>query len=242
MRRAGSRIPPTAARAVAIALAAALLAGCAPQPATVEGGQIKGLYDLFLMAAVGVFVIVAALIGWSIVRYRASGDSEGLPPQTHSNPRLEVVWWALPTLLVIGLFVATAGVLGQVDGSAGTPAMRVQVTGFQWQWRFDYEGTAVTIAGTPDAPPQLVLPVGERIAFDLESADVIHSFWVPRFLMKRDVVPGQTNHIEVTIDAEGTYSGQCAEFCGRLHDEMLFSIRAVPADEFAAWLASQEGS
>ena len=143
---------------------------------------------------------------------------------------------------MIGLFIATAGVLGQVDSTSGEPALRVQVTGFQWQWRFAYEGTEVAIVGTPDTDPELVLPVGERIALDLQSADVIHSFWVPQFLMKRDVIPGQTNEIELTLDAEGTYRGQCAEFCGQLHDQMIFSIRAVPADEFATWLANQEGS
>jgi cytochrome c oxidase subunit II len=241
MRRARSRTPRVAARSAAFVLASLVLAGCAPQAATTEGAQIKGLYDLFLVAAAGVFVIVAGLIGWSILRYRAHDGDEGLPPQIRDNRRLELVWWALPTILVIVLFVATAGVLRQVDATSPDPALRVLVTGSQWQWRFAYEGTDVVVQGTPGQEPQLVLPIGERIAFDLESADVIHSFWVPAFLMKRDVVPGQTNHIELTIDAVGTYRGQCAEFCGRLHDQMVFSIRAVTASDFDDWLGSQEG-
>jgi cytochrome c oxidase subunit 2 len=93
------------------------------------------------------------------------------------------------------------------------------------------------VTGTPDEWPRVVLPVGQRIAFDLESPDVIHSFWVPEFLIKRDVVPGRTNRIELTIEEPGTYAGACGEFCGLLHHRMRFSIDAVSAAEFEAWLA-----
>lgn len=228
-------------RTAILLLAATQLAGCAPQAATIEGSRIEGLYTIFLIAAAAVFVIVAGLIGWSVVRYRARGEVDELPPQTRDNPRLEIVWWALPTILVIGLFVLTAQVLTEVDARDGSATVGVHVTGYQWQWRFAYEGTDVVIQGEPGDPPTLVLPVGERVSFDLESPDVVHSFWVPAFLMKRDVVPGRTNHIELTIDEAGTYRGQCAEFCGLLHDQMLFSIEAVPASEFADWLAGQGG-
>jgi len=223
-------------------LAATQLTGCAPQAATIEGSRIEWLYTVFLIAAAAVFVIVAGLIGWSIVRYRARGDDDELPRQTRDNRRLEIVWWALPTILVIGLFVVTAQVLSEVDARDTSSTVAVRVTGYQWQWRFAYGGTDIVIQGEPGDPPTLVLPVGERIAFELESPDVVHSFWVPDFLMKRDVVPGRTNHIELTIDEAGTYRGQCAEFCGLLHDQMLFSIQAVPAADFADWLDAQGGA
>jgi cytochrome c oxidase subunit 2 len=214
-----------------------VLAGCTSSPVTVEAGQVRGLYDIFLIAAAIVFVIVAGLIGWSIVRYRSHGSTE-LPVQTRTNLMLELIWWALPTALVIGLFILSAQVLGQVDRTADPP-VNVRVEAFQWQWRFTYEKQNVVITGVPGKPPELVLPVRERIGLELVSDDVIHAFFVPRFLVKRDLVPGITNHLDLTINAEGTYSGQCAEFCGLLHDRMLFTVRAVSPAEFATWLAAQ---
>lgn len=228
------------ARVAAAVVVGSALAGCTPDPATIQGTQVRQLYDLFMLAAAGVFVIVAGLISWSIVRHRARGD-DAEPPQIHGNPRLEVVWWSLPTLLVIALFVLTAQVLAEVDQRTDDPAVTVAVTGFQWQWRFAYAGSDVVVTGLPDEPPRILLPVDERIAFDLESPDVIHSFWVPEFLIKRDVVPGLANRIEVTIQQRGVYRGQCGEFCGLLHTDMLFSIEAVSRAEFDAWLAEQGG-
>ncbi|HSM37702.1 MAG TPA: cytochrome c oxidase subunit II [Candidatus Limnocylindrales bacterium] len=230
--------PPTALRvAIAPAAVAVVLAGCAPQPATAEGAQVKMLYDFFLVVAAGVFVIVAGLIGWSILRYRDTGDGRE-PAQTQPNTRLELIWWAIPTLLVIILFILTAQVLGRVDERTDDPAVTVDVTGFQWQWQFAYSGSDLVLTGLPDEPPLMVLPVGERVAFNLDSPDVIHSFWVPQFLIKRDVIPGRTNRIELTIEQEGTYAGLCGEFCGLLHHRMRFSIEAVSAERFQAWLAT----
>lgn len=232
------RLPTRVAVSGAIAATVVGLAGCAPAPATSEGARVKELYDLFMATAAVVFVTVTGLIGWSIVRYRWRGAADA-PSQFRDNPRLELAWWAIPTLLVIGLFVVTAQVLGEVDERTNDPAVTVTVTGFQWQWRFAYEGTDVVVEGQPGVTPELVLPVGERIAFDLESPDVIHSFWVPNFLIKRDVVPGRTNRFEVTInesEAGSIYRGQCGEFCGLLHADMRFTIRAVSAEEFQTWL------
>lgn len=226
------------ARAAAAPAAGVALAACTPDPVTTEGSQVKQLYDLFMLAAAGVFAIVAGLIAWSIVRYRAGGDASEAP-QIHDNRPLEIVWWALPTLLVIGLFVITAQVLARVDQRTDDPDLTVTVTGFQWQWEFAYEGSNVVVSGLPDEPPMIRLPIGRRIAFDLQSPDVIHSFWVPEFLIKRDVVPGLANRIELTIEEAGTYRGQCGEFCGLLHADMLFSIEAISAEDFDAWLAEQ---
>jgi cytochrome c oxidase subunit 2 len=114
----------------------------------------------------------------------------------------------------------------------------VAVEGFQWGWLFTYDD-GVTIQSLPDEPAELVLPVGEPIAFTLESPDVIHSFYVPRLLMKRDVIPGRTNRIDVVFNEAGTYDGKCAEFCGFLHDQMDFSISAVPPEEFEDWMTQQ---
>jgi cytochrome c oxidase subunit II len=217
---------------------ALLLAGCAPAPVTTEGREVKSLYDTFMLAAIVVFAIVAGLITWSVVRYRAR-DDERSPARFVTNVPLEIVWWSLPTLLVIGLFAISAQVLGAVDARTPSSALGIEVQGSQWQWTFTYPN-GVRVSGLPkQEPPEVVLPVDLPIHFELTSPDVIHSFYVPQFLIKRDTVPGITNQIDLTIDREGVYTGQCAEFCGLLHGDMRFSIRAVPSAEFDAWLARQ---
>ena len=227
--------PPLRACAVTVGLAA-LLSACAPAAVTEQGGGVRWLYDVFLIVAAVVFGVVSLLIAWSILRYR---DRPGLPVQTHGNVLLELIWWAIPTALVVVLFVLSAGAHGTVTREVTEPAVTVRVQGFQWQWRFVYEGRGVEIVGVPGSPPEIMLPVGQPVAFLLESPDVIHSFYVPRFLLKEDVNPGVQNRIDVTISEEGTYTGQCAEFCGLLHDEMTFTITAVQRDRFEAWLAEQ---
>ncbi len=223
-------------------LTAALLAGCTIAPATVEANRVQALYNVFFAAAVFIFVVVAGLIGWNILRYRKRPGDDELPPQTKTNIVLEIIWWALPTLLVIGLFAYTTVVLNTNTAQTQNPALRVKVEAFQWQWRFTYTDRNVVITGTRENYPQLVLPVGEVVDFQLVSDDVIHSFFIPHFLVKKDVIPGVDNHLQLTIDEAGTYSGQCAEFCGLYHHEMHFSIRAVSQADFTSWLASQPRS
>lgn len=227
----------TRVRLAVVTAAGAVTAGCAPEAAGDQGAAVKDLYDVFFYVAVGVFALVAGLIGWSILRFRKKDDAE--PPQTKHNLALEITWFAIPTAIVIVLFVLSAGTLGDVNDEHPDPAVTVSVEAFQWGWRFTYEGEAVVVEGLPEEPARIVLPVGEPLRFDLESADVVHSFYVPRFLMKRDAVPGETNRIDYTIRSEGTYGGACAEFCGVLHDSMPFTIEAVSRAEFDEWLAGR---
>lgn len=243
----------TAARTIAArtkfaVLASAAVAGaaCAPTPVD-EGGERTGLiYDIFSAIAVVVFAVAAGLILWSIIRYRRRSGDESLPVQTHSNVALEIMWFAIPQIIVIFLFLISINAFNVVDRgraaerSSDGVTLVVGVQGFQWGWRFDFVDAGVSVAGTADDPPEIYLPVGVPIAFDLRSEDVIHSFYVPRFLTKRDVVPGHDNRIEITITEEGTYDGKCAEFCGLLHGEMNFSIVAVSRTEFTGWLEARE--
>lgn len=217
------------------AVLCAFLSGCAPEAVTEQGKSVNDLYRLFSVVAAVIFIVVASLIAWSIVRYRAKPGDDGLPEQIHTNVKLEVLWFAIPTLIVIGLFVASSGVLGEVNEEAEEPSVEIDVTAFQWGWRFDYSGGG-RIDSLPDRPAKIVLPVGETVTFNLTSRDVVHSFYVPRFLLKKDANPGQENRIDITIDEAGTYGGVCAEFCGLLHSQMDFSIKAVPADEYDEWL------
>ena len=232
---------------VVTAVSALFLPACVSRPATEQGRAAAGLYDLFTVIAAVIFTIVAALIGWSIVRYRRRDGDDVLPAQFHTNTKLEIVWFAIPQLIVIGLFVASAMVLGDIDEQVVEPEVVVQVEAFQWGWRFTYEGTDtgsdgdIVIESLPDAPAQILLPVDTPIAFELTSRDVIHSFYVPEFFIKRDVVPGRENRVDITIDEPGAYTARCAEFCGLLHDRMDLSIRAVSIDDYGRWLEGGGG-
>lgn len=219
----------------------AVLAACAPEGATEQSGRVNDLYDFFAVVAAAIFVLVTGLIGWSIIRYRARATDEGEPPQIHTNVKLEVTWFAIPTVIVVVLFILSTGVLGDLDNddnlTAGGRELVVEVDSFQWGWRFDY-GDGVVIESLPEAPAEIRLPVGRPVTFELTSADVVHSFYVPRFLVKRDAIPGRTNTIEVLVMREGVFGGVCAEFCGLLHNEMDFNIIGVDEQTFEAWLES----
>lgn len=217
-----------------------LLSACAPTAATEQGARINDLYTIFFWAAAGVFVITAGLIGWSILRYRAKPGDNDLPKQFHHNLKLEVVWFAIPQIIVVALFTLSALALNEVNERKPEPDATVRVTAYQWGWRFEYEGTEVEIVGTPQEPAEVTVPTGD-VAFILTSADVVHSFYVPKFLFKRDTIPGRDTRIDVTISEEGTYDGVCAEFCGLLHDRMSFRLEAVEPSEFNRWLIDQGG-
>jgi cytochrome c oxidase subunit 2 len=225
---------------IAAVVAAAGMAACAPDPAGEQGAAVKDLYDVFFYVAAAVFTVVAGLIAFSIVRFRGRPGDDELPRQTKHNLALEITWFAIPTAIVIGLFVLSASALQDVNDEHPNPSVTVEVDSFQWGWRFTYVDRGVVVEGLPESPAEVVLPVGEPLRFDLLSSDVVHSFYVPRFLVKRDAVPGETNRVDYTIREEGTYTGACAEFCGLLHDRMLFTVRAVSVEDFETWLSEQQ--
>ena len=229
----------TCVRVAVVAAAVAATGACAPEAAGDQGAAVKDLYEVFFYVAAGVFALVAGLIGWSIVRFRKKRGDEEEAPQTKHNLALEITWFAIPTVIVVVLFVLSAQTLGDVNEEHPEPAVTVRVDAFQWGWRFTYEDEAVVVEGLPEEPARIVLPVDEPLRFDLTSSDVVHSFYVPRFLVKRDAVPGETNRIDYVIREEGTYGGACAEFCGVLHDSMPFTIEAVPMDDFEEWLTDR---
>ena len=211
-----------------------LLTACAPEAATREGERVKSLYDTFLVIAAVIFVVTAGLIAWSLIRYRERAAARA-PASWHSNVALEATWFAIPQVLVVVLFVMSLGVMLKIDDTSND-ALEVGVRSFQWGWRFTYEDDGHEIVSTPQDPARVVLPVGRPIQFSLTSADVVHAFYVTRFLLKRDTIPGREQHLEVTIDDPGTYDGKCAEFCGLLHDRMDFTIEAVAPEDFERWL------
>ena len=228
-----------------LAAAAAIVAGCVPEAATVEGREIQQLYTAVTILALLVGAFVAALITISVVRNRRRGGTDTLPDQHRGNTRLEIVWTAIPAGIVAVLFAATLVVLTHVDSTSANPGVRMDVTAFRWGWTFDYtdERVSVTGLGGPGEPgPTIVVPIGEPIQMTLHSNDVIHSLAIPQFLFKRDVNPGWVNTFQFTVEQAGDYGGQCAEFCGIYHSAMPFTLRAVEQAEYDAWLAEQRAA
>jgi cytochrome c oxidase subunit 2 len=225
-----------AARWLAVAVAALLAAGCAPDSVTEQGRAVNDLYLLFLYIAAVVYLVVAALVIWSVVRYRRRDDE--LPKQTHGNNRLELTWTLIPTVIVLVLFGFTLRAQDRVLDQSGQADVNVTVTAFQWSWRFSYEGAGAEVVGTPEHIPELVVPVGQRVRVKLVSADVVHSFYVPQSLFKRQAIPGVTNEFDLTFDKTGLFHGQCTQFCGLQHTDMVFRVRVVSQGEYQSWLAA----
>ncbi|MDY7084380.1 MAG: cytochrome c oxidase subunit II [Actinomycetota bacterium] len=210
--------------------------------------QAHKMYDLWIasvIAALIVGIFVWGLIFWCIIRYRKRGDE--LPVQTRFNMPMEVLYTVTPVLIVAILFYYTAVVQTDVDKLSKNPDQVVEVVAFKWNWQFNYRDgmgaeadTVASTVGSSDVIPILVLPTNEKIRFEETSRDVIHSFWVPEILFKRDVFPGNVrNTFEITLDKEGRYVGRCAELCGTYHAFMNFELVAVSSERFDQFLAAK---
>jgi cytochrome c oxidase subunit 2 len=205
-------------------------------PATVQGQTMRGDWAIFLAASVVIGVIVYALILAPLVLWLRRSDA--LPRQFSRNAPIEIGSAALSLLIVVGLFYVTYGREMRVDAIVAHPFATVDVTAFRWSWRFTYPGTRVSIVGTPQNPPELVLPQDQTTRIVLRTSDVNHPFWVPAFLYKRDAIPGKTNQFDVTPVRAGVFRGHCTQFCGLDHALMTFTVRVVPAGEYRRWLAT----
>jgi cytochrome c oxidase subunit 2 len=184
-----------------------------------------------------------------VIRYRKRG--EDLPEQTRFNLPMEVLYTVTPFLVIAVLFYYTAVIQSEAAQVSGNPDVVVEVVAEKWTWQFNYrdglgEGanTVASTTGATDLIPVLVVPTGQVVRFELTSTDVVHSFWVPELLFKRDVFPGNIRNVfEVTIDPgkEGAYVGRCAELCGTYHSTMTFELRAVTPADHQAYVAALQG-
>jgi cytochrome c oxidase subunit 2 len=217
-----------------------------PQAKSVEGQEIRNLYDIVFGFAVVIFFVVEGLIVWSVIRYRRKPGDDELPPQTHGNNLAEITWTLVPTVIVLFLFVASWQTLNSVDAQSSQPNLKVRAVAGQFQWSFDYlpadakaDTTPLFTITSPTGPDGgLTLPAGQTTHLFLHSPDVIHAFYVPQFLFKRDVVPGLDNQFDLEIpnsDAGQTYRGQCAELCGVGHRIMLFEVHVLAPADFQTW-------
>jgi cytochrome c oxidase subunit II len=215
-----------------------------PKPATsVQGQEIHQLYDLVFYIGVAVFVLVEGLIVWAVVRYRRKPGQEELPPQVHGNNVLELVWTLIPTVIVAVLFVLSWATLNDVDqANAASSQVQVRATAARFQWTFEYLSADGQQVQFKQLAPEMVVPAGETVHLTLRSPDVIHAFYVPQFLFKRDVIPGKENAFDFKVDAAfagQTFRGQCAELCGEYHWTMQFTVKAMSPTDFQAWLKQQ---
>jgi cytochrome c oxidase subunit 2 len=219
-----------------------------PDPITNEADEIHGLWNFTLAIAVVVFVLVEGFIIYAVFAFRKKSDE--LPAQTHGSMLVEVIWTAIPVLIIFSLFTYSFIVLRNIENDADDEDMTVHVQGFQFQWRFTYSmndlGTntpdrnaegEISVLGTQEDHPVLRIPIGEPVEFQLASNDVIHSFYVRDFLYKLDVIPGRDNRFVVTAHKLGSYHAQCAELCGLDHALMQFTLEVVTREEFDKWVA-----
>jgi cytochrome c oxidase subunit 2 len=211
-----------------------------------------------MVAGFAVAIFVWLLIFWSILRYRKRKGDNTVPRQFHEHIALEWTYTIIPLLMVGVIFYFTVVVENQVDNTLAPPAVIVNVTGYQWGWRFAYskpDGGVIVQTAPGAAPsalakpysdtklyPQLVLPEGETVRFFLRSTDVIHGFYVRDFNFSRYVQPGVVNQFEIKPTSTGVFAGQCTQYCGLYHSEMLFSVRVVTASQFNTWISQQTRS
>lgn len=256
------RVPRAAALALLLASATACAndvppvdweQGLLPDHVTEQAGLVQNLWNGAWIAALAVGAVVIGMIIWACIFHRKRKQSAELPPQVRYNLPIEIFYTVVPLVMVSVFFFFTARDEAVIMSTSETPDVTVNVEAFQWSWRFTTEVGGKKfepVVGMPvsdfNQGPELVLPVGKKVLFKLHSPDVIHSFWVPAFLFKRDVIPGisaEKNKFEITtLDKPGVYAGRCAELCGTDHSRMLFKVKLVSQRDYDLYIATQAGS
>ena len=212
-------------------------------PTSTPAFAIRDLSYFVLGICAVIFVVVAALLTYSIIRFRRRrGEDTREPPQVYGSNQIELAWTVVPVLIVVVLFLATARYIFGIEGHEPPPnALQVTVVGHQWWWEIRYPDLGIVTANELHVP--VSDPANPSPTFlTLESADVIHSFWVPQLAGKMDVIPNKTNRTWIDPHTPGLYVGQCAEFCGVQHAWMLLRVIVHPKDEFDAWVAAAAGA
>ena len=237
-------------------VAAALLSGCGahletgwlPSTSTTtnQTGRIISLWNGSWIAAWLVGALVWGLILWCVVAYRRRRNDVGFPTQIRYNLPLEILYTVVPLMMIGVLFFFTARDEAAIADVSAKPDVTINVVGKQWAWDFNYVDAQVyeagiqgQLTGQPGVEtqlPTLYLPVDKLVRFELTSRDVNHSFWIPAFLYKMDVIPGVRNKFQVRPTQIGTYRGKCAELCGEYHSQMLFNVKVVSQADYDAHL------
>ena len=236
--------------ALTAALTLVVLAGCSGQgarvgllePASDRAPEMGNLWIGAWVASLVIGVLVWGLIFYAAFRYRRRPGNQA-PRQTKYNLPMELLYTLVPLLIIAVLFFFTVKAQNRVLDQSKPVSHTINVVGQKWSWTFNYMeadnpavGNVVHQVGTMSKIPDLYLPVNKPVRFNLTSADVIHSFWVPAFYFKLDAIPGHPNSFDVTPNKLGTYDGKCAELCGTYHANMIFKVHVVSEDEYNAKL------
>lgn len=243
----------------AISAATLALSGCSAEAqrgflpdssgVTNHTDSIIGLWTSSWIVLLAVGVVSWALIAWALIVYRRRKGETGMPVQLRYNMPIETMFTVIPLILVLGFFAFTARDMTAIEAKTENPDVTINVVAKQWSWDFNYVDENVFDSGIQaqftgaeenvmETLPTLYLPVGKTVEVQLNSRDVIHSFWVVEFLYKKDMFPGRTNYMYFTPEKEGTYVGKCAELCGEYHSMMLFNVKVVSQSEYDAHIAS----
>ncbi len=206
----------------------------APDLASEQSQIIEDLWFGAWVAVALVGLFTGALILYAAIRFRRKDVNADAPPQMRYNVPLEVMYTIVPLVMILGFFFFTARDQSELVKVSENPDNTIGVVGFRWSWAFNYVDDDVYEVGTAEIAdiPTLYLPVNESVVFELQSPDVVHSFWIPAFLMKMDVFPDRLNKFEVTPNKVGDYAGRCAELCGVDHARMLFRVKVVDRAEY----------
>ena len=227
--------------AVIVAAPLALLAGCTlkeyPQsslnPHSDYAWIIQHLLNQLVFWVLIIFTLVQALLIYTVLRFRSRPGAPE-PKPVHGNTALEIAWTVAPAIILALIAVPTVMAIFKTQGAPPKDALEIKVIGHQWWWEFQYPSLGITTAS------EMHVPVNKAVVMDIETADVIHSFWFPVVGGKRDAVPNHTNHLFFTADSIGTFPGQCAELCGISHANMRMKLFVQSASDFDAWAASQK--
>jgi cytochrome c oxidase subunit II len=209
--------------------------------ASAEADDIDTLLNVMIVLSCFVFSIVLVMLGYSIWKYRAKPGDESDGEPIHGNAKLEVAWTAIPTVIVLFGAIYSWIVLGDIESKA-SDSLPLNITGQQFEWTFNYPQASGKVVSSKT----LVVPEGRQLDIRLTALDVIHSFWVPEWRIKRDAVPAGEggndidNTVQVTPDRLGTYNVVCTELCGYGHATMRALVRVVPEEEFNQWLSRQK--
>jgi cytochrome c oxidase subunit II len=234
LRRLGAR---PAAAASTVILSSVILSSCAKQGISTKGHEVHQLYAVIMLLAAPVFLGVEGLLLWCAFRYRKRNEEAA--PQTVGGSRSLSVFFIIPSVIVALLFPFGEATLMNIQHQ-DVPQVQIKVEGFQWEWTFLYKGEGIFVSGkTLVRPAEMVLPVDEPVQIELASRDVIHSFFVPDLLFKRDAIPGRTSTFTFTPTKLGTFKAQCAEFCGLWHSKMTFDVKVVSPLDYQAWILKQ---
>jgi cytochrome c oxidase subunit 2 len=199
-----------------------------------EADDIDLLTDVMIVLSAFVYSIVLVMLGYSIWRYRAKPGDESDGEPIHGNTKLEIAWTLIPTVIVLGAAAYSWVILDKIE-ARDPDRLQVDVTAQQFAWKFEYPDAGVTST-------ELHVPVDRQVEFSMTAIDVIHSFWVPEWRVKKDLVPGLTTHVVATPDREGSYALVCTELCGIGHSTMRAPVVVESQDSFDQWISRQEGA